>query len=53
MVIGMQQKKITSKQQCYRVCCAGCGKILRNDELKVSYDFERFYCFACDDAKIQ
>ena len=31
--------------------CARCGKIFGAKEMKVSYDFERFYCFKCDDER--
>ena len=31
--------------------CASCGKIFDKNEMKVSYDFEQFYCFSCDDNK--
>ncbi|MFH1100626.1 MAG: hypothetical protein V1726_01120 [Methanobacteriota archaeon] len=31
--------------------CASCGKTFHKNEMKVSYDFERFYCFHCDDNK--
>jgi len=31
--------------------CANCGKIFNKKEMKVSYDFEHFYCFSCDDKR--
>ncbi|MEM4258254.1 MAG: hypothetical protein QXL17_03765 [Candidatus Thermoplasmatota archaeon] len=29
--------------------CACCGKNFESNEMKVSYDFEHFYCIQCDD----
>jgi formylmethanofuran dehydrogenase subunit E len=50
MVQVMQQKtKATRKQQVKN--CASCGKMFSRDEKTVSYDFERYYCFHCDDEK--
>jgi len=31
--------------------CATCGKAFCQKEMKVSYDFERFYCVSCDDKR--
>jgi len=49
-VLGMRdmkqfQKKIDENS------CASCGKIFQKNEMKVSYDFEHFYCFSCDDKR--
>jgi hypothetical protein len=41
--------KDTQKQQALN--CAGCGKTFAQDEKTVSYDFERYYCFHCDDER--
>jgi len=50
MVQVMQRKtKDMRKQQVKN--CASCGKMFRRDEKTVSYDFERYYCFRCDDEK--
>ena len=44
----MQNKsQMTQKQS--KMSCAGCGKIFKRNEKTVSYDFERYYCFKCDD----
>jgi len=50
MVRAMQNKS-KSIQKRNPVNCAGCGKTFRQNEKTVSYDFERFYCFHCDDER--
>ena len=50
MVRGMQNKtKNLEKKR--RLSCAGCGKIFSRNEKTVSYDFEQYYCFRCDDKR--
>ncbi|MCX6662326.1 MAG: hypothetical protein NTY91_07240 [Euryarchaeota archaeon] len=50
MVRAMQNKsKDTQKRQLLN--CASCGKTFSQEEKTVSYDFERFYCFRCDDER--
>lgn len=46
----MQQSKRCTKKYTNQ-SCASCGKSFDKDEMKVSYDFERFYCFRCDDKR--
>jgi hypothetical protein len=50
MVREMQNKSKNNQKQ-NTTNCANCGKTFRQDEMKVSYDFERFYCFHCDDKR--
>jgi hypothetical protein len=50
MVRVMQIKSKNDEKQ-NKMNCAGCGKIFGEKEMTVSYDFERFYCFRCDDAR--
>jgi hypothetical protein len=46
----MQNKsQLTQKQS--KMSCAGCGRIFKRNEKTVSYDFERYYCFQCDDKR--
>jgi hypothetical protein len=45
------QNKSKNIQKRTAVNCAGCGKIFRQNEKTVSYDFERYYCFRCDDER--
>jgi hypothetical protein len=49
-VMGMQNTTHTKKNKKTNNC-ASCGKTFNKNEMKVSYDFERFYCFRCDDNK--
>jgi len=50
MVNEMQRKpKNPEKKQVLN--CAGCGKTFSKNEKTVSYDFERYYCFRCDDKR--
>jgi hypothetical protein len=46
----MQNKSKNIKKRT-AVNCAGCGKTFRQNEKTVSYDFERYYCFRCDDER--
>jgi hypothetical protein len=50
MVREMQNisKEIQKRQM---LSCAGCGKTFDRNEKTVSYDFERYYCFRCDDER--
>lgn len=50
MVWEMQNKSKDTKKRT-ALNCAGCGKIFALDEKTVSYDFERYYCFRCDDKR--
>jgi hypothetical protein len=50
MVRAMQNKS-KNIQKRNAVSCAGCGKTFGQNEKTVSYDFERFYCFRCDDER--
>ncbi len=50
MVTEMQNISKNIKKQNARNC-AGCGKTFGQKEKTVSYDFERFYCFNCDDER--
>ncbi|MBN1860162.1 MAG: hypothetical protein JW840_01735 [Candidatus Thermoplasmatota archaeon] len=43
------QNKFQTNQKHSRMSCAGCGKTFKRNEKTVSYDFERYYCFQCDD----
>lgn len=50
MVRAMQNKsKDIQKRQLLN--CASCGKTFDQNEKTVSYDFERYYCFRCDDER--
>jgi hypothetical protein len=44
----MQHNSTQTKKQKTKNC-AGCGKQFGPNELTVSYDFERYFCFHCDD----
>jgi hypothetical protein len=46
----MQKKSKNAQKQIVKNC-AGCGKTFGQNEMMVSYDFERFYCFQCDDKR--
>jgi hypothetical protein len=48
--MGMQNSK-QSKKKYAGNNCASCGKVFDKNEMAVSYDFERFYCFICDDKR--
>jgi len=50
MVREMQHSS-THNTKHQKARCAGCGKTFGPNELTVSYDFERYYCFRCDDAR--
>ena len=50
MVREMQNKSKNNQKQ-NTTNCANCGKTFGQNEMKVSYDFERFYCFTCDDKR--
>jgi hypothetical protein len=50
MVWEMQKKSKNAQKQIVKNC-AGCGKTFGQNEMMVSYDFERFYCFQCDDKR--
>ncbi len=50
MVRRMQHKPKNNQKQ-NKSNCASCGKTFSQNEMKVSYDFERFYCFNCDDKR--
>jgi hypothetical protein len=45
------QHKSKNNQKQNTINCASCGKTFGQKEMKVSYDFERFYCFNCDDKR--
>jgi hypothetical protein len=45
------QNKSKNTQKRNATSCAGCGKTFGENEKTVSYDFERFYCFRCDDER--
>jgi len=45
------QDKLKDTQKRHLLNCAGCGKTFDLDEKTVSYDFERYYCFRCDDER--
>jgi hypothetical protein len=45
------QNKSKNNQKQSTSNCASCGKTFGQNEMKVSYDFERFYCFTCDDKR--
>jgi len=45
------QNKSKNTQKQHATSCAGCGKTFGENEKTVSYDFERFYCFRCDDKR--
>ncbi|MBE3120776.1 MAG: hypothetical protein IMZ58_01015 [Thermoplasmata archaeon] len=45
------QNKSKNNQKQSTSNCASCGKTFGQKEMKVSYDFERFYCFNCDDKR--
>jgi cytochrome c553 len=45
------QSKSKNTQKRNATSCAGCGKTFSQNEKTVSYDFERFYCFHCDDER--
>ena len=49
-VMVMQNKSKNNRSQT-TTNCARCGKVFGKKEMKVSYDFERFYCFRCDDER--
>lgn len=50
MVCTMQRKPKNPENRVV-LNCAGCGKMFRKNEKTVSYDFERYYCFRCDDKR--
>lgn len=50
MVREMQTKSKNIKKQ-PGLNCAGCGKVFNQNEKTVSYDFEHYYCFHCDDKR--
>lgn len=50
MAREMQQKS-KDIQKRPALNCAGCGKTFMHGEKTVSYDFERYYCFRCDDKR--
>jgi predicted SprT family Zn-dependent metalloprotease len=45
------QNKSKDTQKRHALNCASCGKTFSQDEKTVSYDFERYYCFSCDDER--
>jgi hypothetical protein len=47
------QHKLKDMQKQPTKSCAGCGKIFAQNEKTVSYDFERYYCFHCDDKRLR
>lgn len=47
----MMQSKSKHTQKQHATICAACGKTFDENEKTVSYDFERFYCFRCDDER--
>ena len=49
--VMVMQNKSKDNQRQTTSNCAKCGKIFGQKEMKVSYDFERFYCFSCDDER--
>ncbi len=50
-MVWMMQNKSKNIDNVNTSNCASCGKIFGRNEMKVSYDFERFYCFSCDDER--
>jgi hypothetical protein len=50
MVREMQHSSTHNNKQ-QKARCAGCGKTFGPHEMTVSYDFERYYCFRCDDTR--
>lgn len=49
--VMVMQNKLKNNQKQNTNNCAKCGKIFGQKEMKVSYDFEQFYCFNCDDER--
>jgi hypothetical protein len=47
------QHKLKEIQKQPAKSCAGCGKTFAQNEKTVSYDFERYYCFRCDDKRVR
>lgn len=50
-MVNQMQRKPKNPQKHPILNCAGCGKAFRKNEKTVSYDFERYYCFSCDDKR--
>ncbi|MCX6671263.1 MAG: hypothetical protein NTX92_05035 [Euryarchaeota archaeon] len=50
-MVREMQNKSKDTQKRHLLNCASCGKTFSHDEKTVSYDFERYYCFSCDDER--